>query len=142
MPKPVQASTYTFRKIIDGGFLYVDKTEYLYRLVRPASGVYFLARPRRFGKSLMISTLEEIKLLKEQQHDVTQLNNPHLRELAFSTYEIETLSIVPLLFQTGYLTIKDYEPTRRMYRLAYPNTEVEDAFLTYLLGDWRCHNGS
>ncbi|MEZ4730773.1 MAG: hypothetical protein R3E79_26920 [Caldilineaceae bacterium] len=44
MLKPVQASTYTFRKIIDGGFLYVDKTEYLYKLVRPASGVYFLAQ--------------------------------------------------------------------------------------------------
>ena len=62
MPKPVQASTYTFRKIIEGGFLYVDKTEHLYKLVHPASGVYFLARPRRFGKSLMISTLEEIFL--------------------------------------------------------------------------------
>lgn len=60
MPKPVQASTYTFRHIIDGGFLYVDKTRYLYDLVHPGTGIYFLARPRRFGKSLMISTLEEI----------------------------------------------------------------------------------
>ena len=32
MPKPVQASTYTFRKIIEGGFLYVDKTKYIYEL--------------------------------------------------------------------------------------------------------------
>ena len=62
MPKPVQASTYTFRRIIEGGFLYVDKTHYLYDLVNPGAGVYFLARPRRFGKSLMISTLEEIFL--------------------------------------------------------------------------------
>jgi predicted AAA-ATPase len=62
MPKPVQASTYTFRNLIEGGFLYVDKTRYLYELVRPATGIYFLARPRRFGKSLMLSTLEEIFL--------------------------------------------------------------------------------
>ncbi len=62
MPKPVQASSYTFRHIIEGGFLYVDKTQYLYELVRPATGTYFLARPRRFGKSLMLSTLEEIFL--------------------------------------------------------------------------------
>ena len=62
MPKPVQASTYTFRDIIENGFLYVDKTRYLYELVRYGKGVYFLARPRRFGKSLMISTLEEIFL--------------------------------------------------------------------------------
>lgn len=62
MPKPVQASTYTFRHIIEGGFLYVDKTRYLYDLVRPGTGIYFMARPRRFGKSLMISTLQEIFL--------------------------------------------------------------------------------
>ncbi|MFN8490988.1 MAG: AAA family ATPase [Caldilineaceae bacterium] len=62
MPKPVQASSYTFRHIIEGGFLYVDKTQYLYELVHRSIGIYFLARPRRFGKSLMISTLEEIFL--------------------------------------------------------------------------------
>lgn len=53
--------------------------------------------------------------------------------MAFSTYEIENLSIIPLLFQTGYLTIKDYDPARRLYTLSYPNMEVEDAFLTWLL---------
>ena len=62
MPKPVQASTYTFRDIIENGFLYVDKTRYLYELVRYGKGTYFLARPRRFGKSLLLSTLEEIFL--------------------------------------------------------------------------------
>lgn len=60
MAKPIQATTYTFRKIIEGGFLYVDKTRYLYDLVRHPSGTYFIARPRRFGKSLLISTLTEI----------------------------------------------------------------------------------
>lgn len=62
MLKPVQASTYTFRSIIEGGFLYIDKTRYLYQLVKPGTGVYFMARPRRFGKSLMLSTLAEIFL--------------------------------------------------------------------------------
>ncbi len=62
MPKPVQASSYTFRHIIEGGFVYVDKTQYLYELVHRSIGLYFLARPRRFGKSLMITTLEEIFL--------------------------------------------------------------------------------
>lgn len=60
MPKPVQASSYTFRDIINGGFLYVDKTPTIYELIRYSKGVYFLARPRRFGKSLLISTLDEI----------------------------------------------------------------------------------
>jgi hypothetical protein len=60
MPKPVQASSYTLRDIIEGGFLYVDKTHSIYQLIRYSKGVYFLARPRRFGKSLLISTLDEI----------------------------------------------------------------------------------
>ena len=62
MLKPIQPSIYTFRRIINGGFVYIDKTRYLYELVRYAAGIYFLARPRRFGKSLTISTLEEIFL--------------------------------------------------------------------------------
>ena len=62
MPKPVQASTYTFRDLIESGFLYIDKTHYVYEMVRYGKGAYFMARPRRFGKSLMISTLEEVFL--------------------------------------------------------------------------------
>ena len=50
----------TFEDYIDGDFLYVDKTEYLYQLVKPAKTVYFLSRPRRFGKSLTLSTLKAI----------------------------------------------------------------------------------
>jgi len=58
--KPLTTSCYTFSKLIDGGFLYVDKTAGIYDLLRPATGQYFLSRPRRFGKSLLISTLRSI----------------------------------------------------------------------------------
>lgn len=47
----------TFEKLREEGYLYVDKTEYIYRLAS-TSTPYFLSRPRRFGKSLFISTLE------------------------------------------------------------------------------------
>ena len=46
-----------FEKLRKEGFIYVDKTELIYRLVTTGS-YYFLSRPRRFGKSLLISTLE------------------------------------------------------------------------------------
>jgi len=62
------------------------------------------------------------------------LETLQVSELAFSAYEIESLEIVPLLFQTGYLTIKGYNPQNRRFHLSYPNYEVEHAFLTYLLG--------
>ncbi|MDD3953877.1 MAG: AAA family ATPase, partial [Lentisphaeria bacterium] len=58
--KDLTSSVYTFEKLIEGNYLYVDKTAYLWKLVRPASGIYFLSRPRRFGKSLTISTLKAI----------------------------------------------------------------------------------
>ena len=47
----------TFEKVIEGNYLYIDKTEYIYRMAHGASNYYFLSRPRRFGKSLLTSTL-------------------------------------------------------------------------------------
>ena len=74
-----------------------------------------------------------IKLIKERNYAVERLHALRLSELAFSTYEIDRLEIVPLLFQTGYLTIKEYNRAEGTYTLTYPNREIEDAFLTYLL---------
>ena len=59
MSKKLPLSIQDFRKIIEHDFLYVDKTEYLYRIVE-SPGAYFLSRPRRFGKSITISTLYEL----------------------------------------------------------------------------------
>ncbi|MBD3589430.1 ATP-binding protein [Bacteroides sp. GM023] len=47
----------TFSKIREGNYLYIDKTAYVYRMTHSASGYMFLSRPRRFGKSLLTSTL-------------------------------------------------------------------------------------
>ena len=46
-----------FEVIRKEGYIYVDKTEYIYRLVHYGKP-YFLSRPRRFGKSLFLSTLK------------------------------------------------------------------------------------
>ena len=46
----------SFDQIIEGGFVYVDKTALIYNLVKDGK-IYFLSRPRRFGKSLLLSTL-------------------------------------------------------------------------------------
>ena len=47
----------TFEQIIEGGFLYFDKTAMIYDLAHKGK-IYFLSRPRRFGKSLLLSTIE------------------------------------------------------------------------------------
>lgn len=54
-------NTQTFERLIRENRIYVDKTEIIYNLVKPSgSFVYLLSRPRRFGKSLLISTLKSI----------------------------------------------------------------------------------
>ena len=55
----------SFERIREGGFVYVDKTAILYDLVSTGS-IYFLSRPRRFGKSLLISTLENYFLGRKE----------------------------------------------------------------------------
>ena len=47
----------SFDQIIEDGYVYVDKTDLVYKLVKEGK-IYFLSRPRRFGKSLLISTLK------------------------------------------------------------------------------------
>ncbi|MBQ4328978.1 MAG: ATP-binding protein [Lentisphaeria bacterium] len=58
--KDITSSVYSFEKLRQEGYLYVDKTEYIWNLINPAGGSYFLSRPRRFGKSLTVSTLKAI----------------------------------------------------------------------------------
>ncbi|MBI4647827.1 MAG: AAA family ATPase [Bacteroidia bacterium] len=48
-----------FAKLIGEDYVYVDKTEFIYRMISSGS-VYFLSRPRRFGKSLTVTALKEI----------------------------------------------------------------------------------
>ena len=54
-----------FEKIRTGGYFYIDKTALIYQMVKTGS-YYFLSRPRRFGKSLLISTLEAYFLGKKE----------------------------------------------------------------------------
>ncbi|MGE5342871.1 MAG: AAA family ATPase [Candidatus Omnitrophota bacterium] len=58
LPIGIQA----FRRIIEENRVYVDKTETIFKLFSEGGRYYFLSRPRRFGKSLLISTLKEIFL--------------------------------------------------------------------------------
>jgi len=58
--KDLSTGISVFEDMIKGNFLYVDKTEYVWRLIRPAKEFYFLSRPRRFGKSLLLTTLKAV----------------------------------------------------------------------------------
>ena len=49
----------SFRELVKGGYIYVDKTELIHRLIHNGK-FYFLSRPRRFGKSLLLNTLKSL----------------------------------------------------------------------------------
>ena len=55
----------SFDQIREEGYVYVDKTALVYDLVTNGK-IYFLGRPRRFGKSLLVSTLENYFLGKKE----------------------------------------------------------------------------
>jgi hypothetical protein len=58
--KNLPIGIYTFSDIVKDNYLYIDKTKEIYKFFTEDGRYYFLARPRRFGKSLMVSTLNEI----------------------------------------------------------------------------------
>lgn len=58
--KKIEVGNGTFAKLIESENIYVDKTDILYNLITSGSTYFFCSRPRRFGKTLTISTLEAI----------------------------------------------------------------------------------
>ena len=59
--KPIATDTYNFERLMTDGYTYVDKTAVLYPLINKSIGSqFFLSRPRRFGKSLLISTFKSL----------------------------------------------------------------------------------
>ena len=66
-----------------------------------------------------------------------ELENLRIGENALSSFNVEHIASVPVLFQTGYLTIKHYDEDTRLYELGYPNKEVEESLTDALLSAYR-----
>lgn len=71
-----------------------------------------------------------VNLIKEKKYPIPDIENLQLTEMSFSTYDLDRLDLEPLLFQTGYITIRGFDGVR--YHLGYPNQEVKNAFLSFL----------
>ncbi len=72
-----------------------------------------------------------VDLLRKQEF--YELDGMQVSETTFDSFDLENLQLEALLFQTGYLTIKAYEARRRLYTLGYPNLEVRESMMDYLL---------
>lgn len=74
-----------------------------------------------------------IELLKTQFIELNSLEKAEFSDLSLGAFDLEDIPLITLLFQTGYLTIVNYDPVQRKYKLGWPNLEVEISFKKYLL---------
>ncbi|MCF7799726.1 ATP-binding protein [Candidatus Babeliales bacterium] len=74
-----------------------------------------------------------IKLIKEQNYPLFDIENAIVNEANMGTYEIGQVPLENLLFQTGYLTIKDYNPKTFNFTLTYPNHEVRFSLTNHII---------
>ena len=94
-----------FQKLREDNYLYIDKTRELFHLLKDGS-YYFLSRPRRFGKSLLLSTLKylflgEKDLFKGLWIDGKYEFEPHpVLHFSFSTLGYKDIGLVEGLLQT------------------------------------------
>ncbi len=72
-----------------------------------------------------------INLLKER--NLYDIRETEVGEATFDSFDLENMDTHALLFQTGYLTIKSIEPLFNLFTLDYPNREVKDSMLQYLV---------
>ena len=73
-------------------------------------------------------------LIENSNYDLTNiLDGVTLDSDSFSDYRVGGGSITPIIYHSGYLTIKDYDKDSGLYTLKFPNEEVRDGFLKYIL---------
>ncbi len=79
-----------------------------------------------------------INLFKRNNYPVESFDELEISESELGSFEPETLPLNTLLYQTGYLTIKNYDTDTKNFILNYPNIEVKEAFLERILV-WLSH---
>ncbi len=76
-----------------------------------------------------------IELIKKENFQITNLNNLEVNKNKLDATDIKKLKLIPLLFQTGYLTIKKIK-NKEIYKLGYPNLEVEKSLTQNILDEF------
>ena len=69
-----------------------------------------------------------VDLIEKHKVNVLELGNLRVKATDFGKYDIDNMEIAPLLCQTGYMTITDYDEKSQRFTLDYPNEEVRAAF--------------
>lgn len=72
------------------------------------------------------------EMLKVTDYDLRKLDGIEVSSSSFATDRADSRNPVPMIYQSGYLTIKDYDEEFQLYTLGYPNDEVRYGFLSFM----------
>lgn len=126
-------------------------TETISRMVKQYDGYHF--HPNREGVFNPFSTLSAlqkkefgsywfqtgtptflVELLKKSEYDLrTLIDGVETEAYAFTEYRMDANNPIPLIYQSGYLTIKEYDNEFKLYKLEFPNEEVRNGFLNFII---------
>ena len=74
-----------------------------------------------------------VELLKSSHYDLRRVVNVETDSDVLNSIDSTSKNPIPVIYQSGYLTIKGYDRRFKIYRLGFPNREVEEGFMKYLL---------
>ncbi|MCL2825611.1 MAG: ATP-binding protein, partial [Polyangiaceae bacterium] len=74
-----------------------------------------------------------VDLVSRQSINIAELGDTRISEDSFHNFDADNMDAVPVLYQSGYLTVKEYDSQAEEYVLGFPNVEVESAFSKSLL---------
>ena len=74
-----------------------------------------------------------VKLLKQHHYNLERMADVETDADVLNSIDSESTNPIPVIYQSGYLTIKEYDKEFGIYRLGFPNREVEEGFMRFLL---------
>ena len=74
-----------------------------------------------------------VTLLKKHHYDLERMAHEETDAQVLNSIDSESTNPIPVIYQSGYLTIKGYDERFGIYRLGFPNREVEEGFIRFLL---------
>lgn len=77
-----------------------------------------------------------VELLKKTDMDLREVDQIEIMAEDFANYRQDADRPIPVIYQSGYLTIQNYDPELQLYTLGFPNAEVRKGFLNFLLPDY------
>ena len=128
----------------------LDEEECYRKLSRMYDGYHFHQRvPGMYNPFSLLNTFQKLEfreywfetgtpsflaeVMKNTDYDVTRLSHEQADSTLLSDIDTVFLNPIPLLYQSGYLTITGYDDIYGIYTLGFPNLEVKHGFLSYLL---------